>query len=135
QHPDRAPHHRHVREGGRARAETRGQMNVPAFDSARFLETVTGAPGVYRMLDSGGEILYVGKARNLKKRLATYFRASEVNPKTLVMRNQIADVQVTVTHTETEALLLENNLIKEHRPRYNVVLRDDKTYPYIRLDE
>jgi excinuclease ABC subunit C len=87
------------------------------------------------MLGAGGEILYVGKARNLKKRLATYFRANEANPKTLVMRNQIADVQVTVTHTETEALLLENNLIKEHRPRYNVVLRDDKTYPYIRLDD
>ena len=110
-------------------------MDAAPFDSARFLETVTGAPGVYRMLSAGGEILYVGKARNLKKRLATYFRAGEDNPKTLVMRNQIADVQVTVTHTETEALLLENNLIKEHRPRYNVVLRDDKTYPYIRLDE
>jgi excinuclease ABC subunit C len=110
-------------------------MNAPVFDSARFLESVTGAPGVYRMLGAGGEILYVGKARNLKKRLVTYFRASEANPKTLVMRRQIADVQVTVTHTETEALLLENNLIKEHRPRYNVVLRDDKTYPYIRLDD
>jgi excinuclease ABC subunit C len=110
-------------------------VSTPAFDSARFLETVTGAPGVYRMLGATGEILYVGKARNLKKRLVTYFRASEANPKTLVMRRQIADVQVTVTHTETEALLLENNLIKEHRPRYNVVLRDDKTYPYIRLDD
>ncbi|HEX7965102.1 MAG TPA: excinuclease ABC subunit UvrC [Gammaproteobacteria bacterium] len=96
---------------------------------------MTGAPGVYRMYGGGGEILYVGKARNLKKRLASYFRASESNPKTLVMRNQITDVQVTVTHTETEALLLENNLIKQHRPRYNVVLRDDKTYPYIRLDD
>jgi excinuclease ABC subunit C len=110
-------------------------MSAPAFDSARFLESVTGAPGVYRMYGADGELLYVGKARNLKKRLATYFRASESNPKTLVMRNQIADVQVTVTHTETEALLLENNLIKQHRPRYNIVLRDDKTYPYIRLDD
>jgi excinuclease ABC subunit C len=110
-------------------------MSAPSFDSTRFLESVTGAPGVYRMLDAKGEILYVGKARNLKKRLATYFRASEDNPKTRVMRSQIADVQVTVTHTETEALLLENNLIKQHRPRYNVVLRDDKTYPYIRLDD
>ncbi|HEY1771656.1 MAG TPA: excinuclease ABC subunit UvrC [Gammaproteobacteria bacterium] len=110
-------------------------MSGSVFDVTRFLESITGAPGVYRMLGAGGEILYVGKARNLKKRLATYFRANEANPKTLVMRNQIADVQVTVTHTETEALLLENNLIKEHRPRYNVVLRDDKTYPYIRLDD
>ncbi len=108
---------------------------MPAFDIARFLESVTGAPGVYRMLGADGEILYVGKARNLKKRLASYFRASEANPKTLVMRNQVADVQVTVTHTETEALLLENNLIKQYRPRYNIVLRDDKTYPYIRLDD
>src|SRR5689334_12214724 len=106
-------------------------MSTPAFDSARFLVSVTGAPGVYRMFGADGELLYVGKARNLKKRLASYFRASEANPKTLVMRNQIMDVQVTVTHTETEALLLENNLIKQHRPRYNIVLRDDKTYPYI----
>ena len=110
-------------------------MSTPAFDNARFLETVTGAPGVYQMLDAKGDILYVGKARNLKKRLASYFRASEENPKTLVMRNQIADIRVLVTHTETEALLLENNLIKQHRPRYNVVLRDDKSYPYIRLDD
>jgi excinuclease ABC subunit C len=110
-------------------------VNAPVFDSARFLESVSGAPGVYRMLDAKGELLYVGKARNLKKRLASYFRASESNPKTLAMRGQIADIQVTVTHTETEALLLENNLIKEHRPRYNVVLRDDKSYPYIRLDD
>lgn len=110
-------------------------MGEGSFDSARFLESVSGAPGVYRMLDAKGELLYVGKARNLKKRLASYFRASESNPKTLVMRGQIADIQVTVTHTETEALLLENNLIKQHRPRYNVVLRDDKSYPYIRLDD
>lgn len=110
-------------------------MSAPVFDSGRFLESVSSAPGVYRMLDARGELLYVGKARNLKKRLASYFRASEANPKTLAMRGQIADIQVTVTHTETEALLLENNLIKEHRPRYNVVLRDDKSYPYIRLDD
>jgi len=110
-------------------------VSAPVFDTGRFLESVSGAPGVYRMLDVRGELLYVGKARNLKKRLASYFRASESNPKTLAMRGQIADIQVTVTHTETEALLLENNLIKEHRPRYNVVLRDDKSYPYIRLDD
>jgi excinuclease ABC subunit C len=110
-------------------------MSGPGFDSARFLESVTGAPGVYRMLDARAELLYVGKARNLKKRLTSYFRSGETNPKTLVMRGQIADIQVTVTHTETEALLLENNLIKQHRPRYNIVLRDDKTYPYIRLDD
>jgi excinuclease ABC subunit C len=109
-------------------------VSEAAFESARFLKNVTGAPGVYRMLDARGEILYVGKARNLKKRLATYFRASNADPKTRAMLSLMRDVQVTVTHTETEALLLENNLIKQHRPRYNVVLRDDKSYPYIRLD-
>ena len=109
-------------------------MSEAEFDSARFLKNVTGAPGVYRMLDSHGEILYVGKARNLKKRLVTYFRVSNVDPKTRAMLSLMRDVQVTVTHTETEALLLENNLIKQYRPRYNVVLRDDKSYPYIRLD-
>ena len=109
-------------------------MSTQEFDSARFLRSVTGAPGVYRMLDAKGDILYVGKARNLKKRLTSYFRDNEPNPKTRVMRGQIADIQLTVTHTEAEALLLENNLIKQHRPRYNVVLRDDKSYPYIRLD-
>jgi excinuclease ABC subunit C len=109
-------------------------MNSSAFDGARFLDNVTAAPGVYRMLGARGEILYVGKASNLKKRLASYFRPREDNPKTRVLMAQVTDVQVTVTHTETEALLLENNLIKQHRPRYNVVLRDDKSYPYIRLD-
>ena len=105
------------------------------FDSARFLQNLTSAPGVYRMLDSHGEPLYVGKAGNLKKRLASYFRSGSQSPKTQAMLNQIVSVEVTVTHNETEALLLENNLIKKHRPHYNVVLRDDKSYPYIRLTE
>jgi len=109
-------------------------MTAAEFDSARLLKSVSGAPGVYVMRDAKGEILYVGKARNLKKRLATYFRKREDNPKTRAMLALLAQVEVTVTHTETEALLLENNLIKEHRPRYNVVLRDDKSYPYIRLE-
>lgn len=103
------------------------------FDSARFLASVSGAPGVYTMLGTRGEILYVGKARNLKKRLASYFRSSGVPLKTRAMMTQMASIEVTATHTEVEALLLENNLIKQHRPRYNVVLRDDKSYPYIRL--
>ncbi|HSC48045.1 MAG TPA: GIY-YIG nuclease family protein, partial [Gammaproteobacteria bacterium] len=109
-------------------------MAAAEFDSARLLKSVSVAPGVYVMRDDKGEILYVGKARNLKKRLATYFRKREDNPKTRAMLTQLAHVDVTVTHTETEALLLENNLIKQHRPRYNVVLRDDKSYPYIRLE-
>ena len=104
-----------------------------AFDSQRFLANVTQAPGVYRMLDAHGEILYVGKAANLKKRLTSYFRKTGHEPKTRAMLEHLAAIEVSVTHTETEALLLENNLIKQHRPRYNVVLRDDKSYPYIRI--
>lgn len=104
------------------------------FDSARFLRNVTSAPGVYRMLDAHGEILYVGKAANLKKRLTSYFRKHDASLKNRAMMAHMTSIDVIVTHTETEALLLENNLIKKHRPRYNVVLRDDKSYPYIRLD-
>lgn len=103
------------------------------FDAERFLKNVTHAPGVYRMLDARGELLYVGKAQDLRKRLASYFRRRGTSPKTDAMLAQLASIEVTVTHTETEALLLENNLIKQYRPRYNVVLRDDKSYPYIRL--
>ena len=109
--------------------------NSPAeFDSAAYLGTLTGQSGVYRMLDSGGQVLYVGKARNLKKRVSSYFRAPEqLPPKTRALMKHTVSVEVTATHTETEALLLENNLIKEHRPRYNIVLRDDKSFPYIYL--
>ncbi|AGA33049.1 Excinuclease ABC subunit C [Thioalkalivibrio nitratireducens DSM 14787] len=102
------------------------------FDHKAFLAACTSAPGVYQMLDDAGTVLYVGKARNLRKRLASYFRsAGERSPKTRAMVAQIADIRVAVTHTEAEALLLEANLIKRHRPRYNVLLRDDKSYPYI----
>ena len=105
------------------------------FDPKAFLKTVTGKPGVYRMYNAEGKVLYVGKARNLKKRLQSYFRASGLAPKTALLMSQAANVDVTVTHTESEALLLENNLIKEYRPRYNVLLRDDKSYPYIYISD
>ncbi len=101
----------------------------------RFLASLPSGPGVYQMLDAAGTTLYVGKGRNLKKRVASYFRRSGLPPKTAAMMRRVADVQVTITHTENEALILENNLIKKHRPRYNVVLRDDKSYPYIYLDD
>ena len=102
------------------------------FDAKGFLKTLTGRPGIYRMQDAKGEVLYVGKARNLKKRVTSYFRASN-DAKTQAMVVQIHAIEVTVTHTETEALILENTLIKELQPRYNVLLRDDKSYPFIYL--
>ena len=104
------------------------------FDAQCFLRTLTNDPGVYRMLDRHGRVLYVGKARSLKKRVASYFRhLAQLAPKTRALMSHTASVEVTVTHTETEALLLENNLIKEHRPHYNIVLRDDKSFPYIHV--
>ncbi len=103
------------------------------FDHKAFLGSLTTGPGVYRMLSAQGDILYVGKARNLKRRVASYFRKNHDSPKTRALMVQVERVEVTVTHTETEALILENNLIKAHRPRYNVLMRDDKSYPYIHL--
>lgn len=106
----------------------------PGFDGKAFVRDLTGKPGVYRMLDAGGEVIYVGKARNLKQRVSSYFRPREQHgPKTRAMVAQIAAIEVSVTHTESEALILECNLIKELRPRYNILLRDDKSYPYIYL--
>ncbi|NND91485.1 MAG: excinuclease ABC subunit UvrC [Granulosicoccus sp.] len=95
------------------------------------MRTVTTRPGVYRMLNAQGDIIYVGKAANLKNRLGSYFQKSVDNRKTQALVSHIASVQTTVTDSAADALLLEQNLIKEHRPRYNVVLRDDKSYPYI----
>lgn len=105
------------------------------FDHKAFLRSLTSGPGVYRMLDPEGKILYVGKARNLKRRVASYFRENPDSPKTRALMRNVDRVEVTVTHTETEALILENNLIKAHRPRYNVLMRDDKSYPYIHLSD
>ncbi len=105
----------------------------PVFDARSFLRTLTARPGVYRMLDARGGVLYVGKARNLKKRVSSYFRKSGLAIKTHAMMQTMASVEITVTNTEAEALILENNLIKTHRPRYNVLLRDDKSYPFIYL--
>ncbi len=106
---------------------------VSAFDADDFLKGVTSKPGVYRMLDVQGAVIYVGKARNLKKRLSSYFRNHLDSVKTRALMAQVASVEITVTRTEGEALLLENNLIKSLQPRYNILLRDDKSYPYIHL--
>lgn len=105
----------------------------PAFDPAAFAAKLTHRPGVYRMLDAVGRVIYVGKARNLKRRVASYFSGRATDAKTMAMVRAVAAIEVTVTRTEGEALLLEYNLIKEHRPRYNILLRDDKSYPFIRI--
>src|SRR5471032_2168285 len=104
------------------------------FDAKVFVDSLPGRPGVYRMLDNDGQILYVGKARNLKSRVGSYFQPSNVQPKVLALIAKTADMEVTITNSETEALLLEYNLIKKHRPRFNVVLRDDKSFPYLHLE-
>lgn len=101
-----------------------------AFDSAVFLKSVTERPGVYRMFDAVDTVIYVGKARNLKARLSSYFRGQQ-SLKTQALVRHIAKIETTVTQTEADALLLESNLIKAHRPRYNILLRDDKSYPWI----
>jgi excinuclease ABC subunit C len=119
-------------------------MNSPAeplptalpehFDARSFVDSLPGRPGVYRMLDGEGQILYVGKARSLKSRVASYFQPSNLQPKVQALLAKTANMEVTITNSDTEALLLEYNLIKKHRPRFNVVLRDDKSFPYLHLE-
>ncbi len=109
-------------------------MSAP-FDSSAFLATCSGRPGVYRMFDDEARLLYVGKAKNLKKRLSSYFRKTGQAPKTAALVVRIAQIETTITANETEALLLEQTLIKEWRPPYNILLRDDKSYPYVFLSD
>ena len=108
---------------------------VPApFDAKSFVVGLPARPGVYRMLDAQGESLYVGKARNLKSRVSSYFQPGNVHPKVQALVTKTARMEVTITNSDTEALLLEFNLIKAHRPRFNVLLRDDKSFPFLHLD-
>lgn len=101
------------------------------FDAKAFVASLPSRPGVYRMLDGAGTVLYVGKAGNLRSRVGSYFRADQLSPKVAALVRCIRDMEVTVANSETEALILEYNLIKRHRPRYNIVLRDDKSFPYL----
>jgi excinuclease ABC subunit C len=105
----------------------------PEFDARGFVASLPKRPGVYRMFAADGAVLYVGKAKNLRDRVGSYFSPGNVIPKVQALVAQISSMEVTVTRSETEALLLEHNLIKAHRPRYNVVLRDDKSFPYLWL--
>ena len=105
------------------------------FKFDNLLKTLPTSPGIYKMIGENNEVIYVGKAKNLKNRVKSYFRQQSTNAKTIALIQQIKDIEITVTRTENEAFLLENTLIKELLPRYNILLRDDKTYPYILLSE
>ncbi|SET27675.1 excinuclease ABC subunit UvrC [Thalassotalea agarivorans] len=108
---------------------------TPQFDAKAFLKSVSDQSGVYRMYDEHQQVIYVGKAKQLKKRLASYFRKDVGSVKTQALVAQIRAIDVTVTHTEGEALILENNYIKRYKPKYNILLRDDKSYPYLLITD
>ncbi len=108
-------------------------MTTANFDASAFLRTCTQHPGVYRMFSADQQLLYIGKAKNLKNRLSSYFKTTVNAPKTAALVAKIASIELTVTANETEALLLEQTLIKQWRPPYNILLRDDKSYPYVIL--
>ena len=119
----------------RDQEKTLPELASQSFDHKTFLKNLTSRPGVYQMLDGKGDVIYVGKAKNLKNRVASYFASRGLTAKTVALVARIVRIDVTVTATEAEALILEQNLIKSHRPAFNILLRDDKSYPYVFLSD
>ncbi|MGZ8153521.1 MAG: GIY-YIG nuclease family protein, partial [Methylovulum sp.] len=109
------------------------QISESLFDVNTFLKSLTSRPGIYKMFNDRNEVIYIGKAKNLKNRVSSYFKTQTASIKQQAMVAKVAHIEVTVTHTEGEALLLECQQIKRYKPRYNICLRDDKSFPYIFL--
>ena len=131
--PNFVQEHEQVQGQGKKREQGQEQGHeLQPFDAKAFLKTVPGLPGCYRMYNQANEVIYVGKAKDLKKRLSSYF-VKEQNAKTSALVSHIARIEFTITFSETEALILENELIKKYQPHYNILLRDDKSYPYLLL--